>query len=145
MDVVRGCFNAEGVMMQASGEVTMTLVELGAEWDAVERDGRSATYERFIRGVLEEVLAWKGREKKFLKTLERQLGDAHGVWDVSRGVGVVLRLAPLSFSQPFSVTREVLTGRDTNAKVLRLPHTMLANGVQSESSPSNVVRLDSRR
>lgn len=145
MDVVRGCFNAEGVMMQVSGQVEMITVELGAEWDAVERDGRSASYEKFIRSVLEDALSWKGREKKFLKTLERQLGDAHGVWDVARGVGVILRLAPLSFSQPFSVSRESLSGRDTNAKVLRLPHTMLTNGVSEEDSASNVIRLDSRR
>jgi hypothetical protein len=144
MDVVRACFNAEGVMMTASGEITMLLVELGAEWDAVERDGRSATYETYIRTVVESAVGWTGREKKFLKALERQLDEAHGVWDVSRGVGVVLRHSPLSFSQPFSVSRDSVGSRDTNAKVLRLPHTMLANGVRPDGT-SNVVRLDSRR
>jgi hypothetical protein len=144
MDVVRACFNAEGVMMTASGELEMILVEFGAGWDAVERDGRSATYETFIRGVVEDAVGWRGREKKFLKSLQRQLDEAHGVWDVSRGVGVVLRHSPLSFSQPFSVSRDSVGSRDTNAKVLKMPHTMLTNGVQPDAG-ANVVRLDSRR
>ena len=131
MDVVRSCFSAEGVMLQARGELTMVPVTFGTEWDDVERDGRPVTYETFLVKMVRGALSCTASDRRFLRGMTRRLGAADGFWDQSRQIGVVLCSDAMRFSQPFAVTKDQSGVRGADATVLNVRHTLLTNGVRA--------------